>query len=369
MKDDLYNGSRLTAHGELYSKLFNNPFYLEDVKLVANLDYDWSKLKDKTVLISGASGLIGSFLVDVLMFRNINNSMNCKIFALGRNEERAHERFIDYWDKDEFKFIAHDVNEPFKNFTNTNFDYIFHLASNTHPKFYSLYPVETIITNILGLNNLLNLAVKNNTKRFLFTSSVEVYGESRGDTEFFDENYCGCINISKARSGYNESKRCGETLCLSYLQQYGLDVVIPRLPRTYGATMLNDDSKATAQFFKKALAHEDIILKSDGKQFFSFMYVADAVSGILKIFFNGATGEAYNIADEKSDIMLKDFAKLVADYANQKVIFDIPDAIEKAGYSMSTKARLNSSKLKMLGWKSYFDIQTGIKRTLDILSN
>ncbi len=346
--------------------MLNHPLYLEDVEFTAGLNLDWQKLTDSAVLISGASGLIGSFLIDVLMFRNRKYGQNCKISALGRSMKKAEERFADYMNDDTFTFISHDINSPLEGCSG-NADYILHMASNTHPADYAADPVGTITTNIIGLNNLLKFALEHGTKRFLFASSVEVYGENRGDTELFDEKYSGYIDISRARSGYPEAKRCGETLCLSYLQQYGLDTVIPRLPRIYGPTMLMTDSKAVAQFIRKGVKHEDIILKSEGTQLYSYGYVADAVSGLLKVLFDGKNGEAYNIADRKSDITLKDLAGLIAEYSGRKVVFELPEESERKGYSMAMKAVLDPSKLQALGWKAHYDIEAGIKRTIDIL--
>ena len=340
--------------------------YLEDVQLTANLNLSWDKLKDSTILISGASGLIGTFIIDVLMHKNLHEGLNCKIYALGRNSAKAHARFASYMNDEHFTFTAHDINYPLQRFDGTA-DYVLHLASNTHPADYAADPVGTILTNIIGLNNLLSFSTEHSTKRFLFTSSVEVYGENRGDTEYFSEDYCGKINIANARAGYPEAKRCGETLCQSYIKQYGLDVVIPRLSRTYGPTMQKNDSKAIAQFIHKAAAGEDIVLKSAGDQFYSYGYVADVVAGVFTVLFSGQTGEAYNIADEGSDITLRDLAKIAADYAGRSVVFESSDAQEQAGYSTVTKAVLDAGKLKALGWQARYDIKAGITRTLEIL--
>ena len=169
------------------------------------------------------------------------------------------------------------------------------------------------------------------------------------------------------RAGYPESKRCGEALCQAYKAQKGLDVVIPRLTRSYGPTLLKTDTKALSQFLHKGVAGEDIVLKSAGTQFYSYLYVMDSVSGLLTVLLNGESGEAYNISDDASDIMLKDLAAIIADYAGKKVVFEIPDAVESAGYSKATKARLDSSKLNSLGWKAKYDIKTGIVRTIEML--
>lgn len=346
--------------------LLENNLYLEDVAAVAALPLSWEKLKNSSVLISGASGMIGSFLIDVLMHKN--SELNCKIYALGRNKQKAEKRFSAYLNSDNFYFICGDINESI-DIDDDNIDYIFHAASNTHPVAYSTYPIETITTNIIGTKNLLDLAVQCNTKRFIFASSVEVYGENRDDCEYFDEDYCGYIDCNTLRAGYPESKRAGEALCQAYIKQRGLDIVIPRLSRTYGPTMLMSDTKAISQFIKKGIAAEDIVLKSDGTQFYSYSHVTDAVSGVLKCLFDGICGEAYNIADKNSDISLRDLAAIIADIAGKKVVFELPDEVESAGYSKATKAVMNSDKLKALGWKSMYNIETGIKRTIDILKD
>jgi len=133
--------------------------------------------------------------------------------------------------------------------------------------------------------------------------------------------------------------------------------------------MQMSDSKAIAQFIKKASVGEDIAIKSKGDQLFSYTYVADTVSAILYILLKGQCGEAYNVADEKSDITLKDLSELIAKTANTKVIFEMPDATESKGYSKATKATLDPGKLKGLGWKSIYDIDRGIRETLNILNN
>ena len=343
--------------------LYSNDLYTNDIDYVCGLSLPWDKLQGKSVMISGATGLVGSFLVDVLMSKNIN----CKVYALSRNEDKARARFSKWGNNNNLQYIQYDINKPFVNDTIGNIDYVLHLASNTHPMQYSTDPIGTITTNIIGLQNMLEFSVAHNATRFAFASSNEIYGENRGDTELFSEEYCGYINCNTMRAGYPESKRCGEALCQAYRAQKGLDIVIPRITRSYGPTMLMSDTKAISQFIKKGIAGEDIILKSTGTQYYSYQYVADTVSGLLTILLSGKSGEAYNIAAENSDIMMKDLASIIAEYAGRKVVFEIPDAVEAAGYSKATKARLDGSKLISIGWSPRYDIRTGLKRTLDIL--
>jgi nucleoside-diphosphate-sugar epimerase len=331
---------------------------------VAALELPWEQLRGRSILISGATGMIGSFLIDVLM----EKKLDLTVYALGRNEEKAKARFIRWWDDPHFVFVPCDINKGVTVNAET-VDYVFHAASNTHPVAYATDPIGTITTNIIGTDNLLSFAADHGTRRVLFASSVEVYGENRGDREYFTEDYCGYINCNTLRAGYPESKRAGEALCQAYIRQKGLDVVIPRLARTYGPTMLMSDTKALSQFIKNSLAGENIVLKSAGTQFFSYSYVADAVSGILYCLCKGVCGEAYNIADTASDITLRDLAAAIAAEAGTQVVFEIPDAVESAGYSKATKAVLDSTKLQTLGWKAKWNIQTGIAATMAILKN
>lgn len=348
-------------------RIYEHNKYQEDVSYVAGLDLPWSKLQDKSVMISGATGLIGSFLVDVIMYRNLHMGMNCKVYALGRNEERAKERFGYCCAEETYQFVPYDINQPLVREGLGTIDYILHLASNTHPVAYATDPIGTITTNIIGTQNMLEFAITHNAIRCAFASSNEIYGENRGDVEKFDEEYCGYINSNTMRAGYPESKRCGEALCQAYIKQKGLDIVIPRLTRSYGPTLLASDTKALSQFLHKAVAGEDIVLKSAGTQYYSYTYVADAVSGLLTVLLLGQCGEAYNIADDASDIMLKDLAAIIAQIAETNVVFEIPDEVESAGYSKATKARLESSKLQRLGWSARYDIKNGITRTVEIM--
>ena len=340
--------------------------YLDDISQVASRSFiPWDILKGKVLLVSGATGMIGSCLVDAIMHKNQNEGLGCTIYAFGRNETKARNRFDVWWGSPLFRFIQCDVNEEETIPQNIHADYILHLASNTHPVAYAMDPIGTITANIIGTKNMLELAVRCNAARFLFASSNEIYGENRGDTELFDESYCGYIDSNTLRAGYPESKRCGEALCQAYKKQKGLDVVIARLTRSFGPTLLPSDTKALSQFLRNGLNKENIVLKSAGNQYYSYTYAADAVTGLLTILLKGENGDAYNVADQSCDIRLKDLANL----AGTMVVFDLPTETEAQGFSKATKARLDGTKLKALGWEPSFPLEEGLRRTLSLMRN
>lgn len=331
------------------------------------MNLNLSELRGKTLLITGGTGMIGKWMID-LLFKQVD----CKVLLLGRSEEKAKSRFaVEYWESGRLQFVRWNPSLPSSLLQSNNrtieqspVDYIIHLASNTHPVAYATDPVSTIVMNVNAAKELLDLAVAKKSKRFVYASSVEIYGQNRGDCERFKEDYCGYINCNTLRAGYPESKRCGEALCQAYIKQYGLDVVIPRIARVYGPTLLNDDSKALSQFIHNALEGKDIVLKSEGRQHFSYLHVADAVSGILTVMLKGKCGEAYNIADEQSDITLRDLAALIAEQCGRKVVFDIPNGIESVGYSPAMLARMENEKLLALGWTAEYEIEDGVKQVL-----
>lgn len=344
----------------------NNKIYHKDIDEIVNLSLPWEKLRNKTILISGATGMIGTVIIDVIMTRNYRFNDNINTIAVARNNDFARERFCDYFENSNFLFVSHDINLPF-DLELGNIDYIIHAASNTHPIQYSTDPIGTIITNVIGTENLWKLAVNTKSKRFMFLSSVEIYGENRGDIERFSEEDLGYIDCNTVRAGYPEGKRVAEALCRAFSDKYGIETVTARLSRIYGPTMLKSDSKAIAQFIKNVVNGENIVLKSTGNQKYSFSYVFDAVSAIFTILLCGENGRAYNVADMRSDITLRELAEIIADFSGREVEFDLPTEIEKKGYSKVTKALLDSSELKKLGWKCSNSIEDGIKKTIKIL--
>ena len=348
-------------------KLYNNEIYQHDIESVANFE-ELNKLTGSKFLITGATGMIASVIIDILMYYNntiIESSKGIHIIAVSRNEAKARERFAAYWDSVFFTYLSQDISQSLPELGDV--DYILHAASNTHPRVYATDPIGTITANVTGTYELLSYAAEHHCRRFLCFSSVEIYGENRKDVDKFDESYLGYIDCNTVRAGYPESKRLSESLCNAFAAQKGQDFVIGRFSRVYGPTMGQEDSKAIAQFIRRAAAGEDIVLKSEGNQLYSYTYVVDAAVAALYLLLYGKSGEAYNVADEKSEITLKELAQILADAAGSKVIFELPDAVERAGYSTATKALLDTGKITALGWRASTPIKEGLEKTVRIL--
>ena len=240
---------------------FGNALYEEDIRKAAGAGIPWERLKGRSVLIAGAAGMLGKAMTDVLMYKNENDGLDCRIYASGRNRHRAEQRFgREYFENPHFTFLEWDMADKAPDGL-PQMDFLLGMASNTHPLAYAARPIETIITNIYGTKNLLDLCVRQQGGRLVFLSSVEIYGENRGDTQLFDEGYMGFLDCNTLRAGYPESKRCGESLCQAYFREKGTDFITVRLPRLFGPTLLEEDSKAVSQFIHRALRQEDIVLK------------------------------------------------------------------------------------------------------------
>ncbi|MDR2193390.1 MAG: NAD-dependent epimerase/dehydratase family protein [Treponema sp.] len=347
---------------------FNNTLYKEDIAAIASYPIDWERLKNTHILITGATGLIGTMMVDALLYRNAAYGDAITVYAMSRNREKARERFGEYSNNPRFVFIQQDIQFSIHQIEK-ELDFIIHGASNTHPIAYATDPIHTILLSVVGTKHILDVAVSRNVTRTVFLSTVEIYGENRGDVEQFDETYCGYIDCNTVRAGYPEGKRAAEALCQAYMSEKKCSIVIARCSRVYGPTMASDDSKAVAQFLRNAVKNENIVLKSKGTQRYSYCYAADVCGAILFLLLNGKNGQAYNIADSHTCVSLYEIAEILSTYTKKEILYDIPDSVEVRGYSKATKAILDCSKMSGLGWKAAVPIEEGLIRTLEIMKS
>lgn len=343
---------------------YNSESYKKDIEIAVKATVGLEKLFGSSVLIAGGSGLIGSFMADMLLYANKYMNADITVYAMDLSGERLAARYAGA-DLEKLRFVEHNVNElPDFDFS---VDYIIHAASPAFPAAFNSDPVGTVMSNILGTKYLLDYGRDHGAKRMLYISSGEVYGQGDLSLESFEESYAGYVDPTSARSCYPNGKRTAETLCVSYTKQFGLDTVIVRPSHTYGPTVTKADNRANAQFVNKGLAGEDIVLNSAGNQLRSYTYLADSASAILSVLTSGESCNAYNIANSQSRTTIAGYAKEVAAQTGTKVVFADPDEVAKAEMTPIAKQVLNSAKLESLGWKGQFSVEEGIRHTLAIM--
>lgn len=337
--------------------------YFRDLRLTLQ-KFSFNELRGQRILITGATGLIGSAIVDNLIFLNEQLGMDIQIYLAVRSIENAKLRFEPYSDKPYFKIINYLAGESLD--FNIAADYIIHAASNSHPSIIGKEPVETIISNFYTFYLLLNYSKEYKVKRILYISSGEIYGKKGNESPYKEEDY-GYIDILNPRACYPVSKRAGETLGVSFYKEYGIDTVIVRPSHVYGPTQTVNDSRASAQFLWSSAKGENIVMKSAGLQQRSYCHCLDCATAILTVLLKGERGQAYNISNTASVLTVKKFAEICADVANSKVIFDYPTELETASYNMMYNSVLASDKLEKLGWSGMWKIKDGIKESVLVL--
>lgn len=331
--------------------------YLDDLRQVFENDLPWNALSDMNILVTGATGLIGGCMVDTLM-QNPNKDYH--IYASGRDESRARRRFGPYFDDPKFHFLIYDVLNPLE--SNVNYDFIIHAASYADPSSFVKQPVEIIRSNIDGIFHLMEYGLTHKMKRLLYVSSGEIYGEGNGS--LLSEDYSGYVDCLKSRSCYPSSKRAAETLCVSYIEEYGVDAVIARPCHVYGPNFSNKDNRVYAQFIRNILNDSDIVMKSTGEQFRSWCYVVDCVSALLYILLKGERGQAYNIADKTSSLTIKELAEMIAMIGEKNVKMVVPPNLESKGYNLVSNSIFSTEKLESLGWSICGSIEEKLRKTI-----
>lgn len=338
-----------------------NEILKDDLKYIKEYDLPYELLKGKTVLVTGATGLIGVSLVRSLLYMG-----DIKVIAFVRNENKAKSI---YEQNSNLEIVIGDIINPIDIIETV--DYIFHCASVTTSKIMVEQPVETLMTSIEGTKHILNLAKEKRCKSVVYVSSMEVYGAFDNLDHEVTEDDLGYIDPLKVRSNYPEAKRLCENMCIAYLQEYGIPVKIARLAQTFGAGILRNENRVFAQFARSVINNENIILHTKGLSEGNYCYTRDCMTGLLTILLKGKDGEAYNVSNPNSHTTIVDMAKMVAHKiakGNIEVLFDIPET-NTFGYAADTKMKLNSNKLQQLGWKPEIGLEEAYKRMIEDMIN
>lgn len=340
----------------------------DDLNVIcSNNVIDWKKFDNCTVLITGANGMLPSYMVFTLLYLNIKFNLNIKVIALVRNIEKAKIKFKPFIDNLHLNIYVHDVNLPIS--INEHIDYIVHAASQASPKYYGVDPVGTINANIQGTINVLELAKKNDCKSVLYFSSGEVYGILSEGKKNIETEY-GLIDPLSVRSCYGQSKRMGENLCICWNYQYNTHAKIVRPFHSFGPGLLLDDGRVFADFISNIIRNENIILKSDGTAIRAFCYITDATLQFFKVLLDGKDGEAYNVGNDNNSVSIKELAQTLVKLYPEKKICVIQNIDENDLRTSKMKSPLsisipNIDKIRELGVFPSVSISQGFKRTID----
>lgn len=327
---------------------------------------DYNLLQDAKILITGAGGLVCSNLVDYLLCINDSFGLKMRIYGAVRNVEKMEKRFAWLLHRKDLRIIEYDALKHIE--WDTEVDYIIHGASPAFPKMYVQQPAETMKVNLIGTINILEYAKNHHVKAVLFLSSSEIYGKNSLSKPYSEADY-GYVDLLQPRSCYPSAKRACETLCITYLEEYGVCSIIVRPGHVFGPTATRLDNRISSSFFYDTLEGKNIVLKSPGTQLRSYCYAPDCSSAIITVLTKGKAGEAYNIANPLSNISIREFSEILARVAGRKIIFENPETTEKRGFNAMDNACLDPGKLQQLGWAPQFDAETGIKHTYCIMKN
>ena len=340
----------------------NSEVIIEDLQRMSEARLPWRELDGKTVLVTGATGMLASYVTWLLLYLHEHAGINVSVLALCRNRQKAEHYFGSYVGKPFFHLLIQDVCDPIT--FEGKVDYVFHLAGNASPYFINSDPVGIMKCNLLGTMNMLEYARDCQTKKVIFASTREVYGKNE-EAELLDEQAYGTLDPMDDRSCYPESKRAAETLLKSYYLQYGVNFNTVRVAHSYGPTMkLENDGRVMADLMGDVVAGRDIVLKSSGEAIRAFLYITDAVVGMFTVLFHGGTAKAYNLANETEPISIRDMAQLLASSRKDKIIQVVVSESVHKGYCAYRRTALDTSAIEQLGWKPMVPLKEGVNRLI-----
>ena len=342
--------------------LWESKTYLNDLE-VGLEKLDLSSLRGKRLLITGATGLIGSAVVDLLLMANRRWDMGMTVYAASRSAAKVLGRFPG---GEAFGLcpVVYDATRP------VEFDFpvdcIVHGASNASPDIYLKEPVDTMLSNIVGVQHLLDYGVKVGIEKFVYISSSEVYGKQDHGQPMREDCY-GLVDILNLRSVYPVGKQAAETMCVAYVNRFGLDVSIVRPGHIYGPTAQRSDNRVSSAFVRQAAVGENLVMKSAGTQLRSYCHCIDCATAILTVLQKGERAQAYNISNPDSVITIRQMSEIIAAAAGVQLLMDLPTEQEKAAFNPMDNSSLDSRKLEGLGWSGAFPAELGFDHSIKVL--
>lgn len=346
----------------------DNGVFREDLEACAAASFiPWEEFKDKTVLITGSTGLIGFTMVCSLLYANIKHNLNMKIVALVRNMNKAQKMFTKQLEEKLPLVLLEGTVEDLPEITET-IDYIIHGANPTSSSYFLEKPVETIQTGVFGTDNLLKLARAHNVKGFVFLSSLEVYGTPTAE-KILEETMESYINLMLARSSYPESKRLSEMLCTAYYYEYGVPARSVRLAQTFGPGVLMDDMRVFAEFSRCVVEGRDIVLKTEGKTRRQYVYTMDAITAILTVLLKGESAQSYNVANQETFCSIREMAEMVANkIAKGTISVRIELKPEETNKYLATNyLNMSTDKIESLGWEPKYNLVDMYSRMIKVM--
>lgn len=337
----------------------------KDAQKIANAVKKEAKtLSGKTLLITGGSGFLGKYFLYTIWYLNKKIlSKPCKVVSVDNYIVGIKEnKHVLAKDKN-FLFIEHDVKNPIA--VHGPVDFVIHAAGIASPIYYRKYPLETIAVSTEGTKNMLEVARKKRVESFLFFSSSEIYGDPDPNFVPTPETYPGNVSCIGPRSCYDESKRLGETLCMTYYEVYKVPVKIVRPFNVYGPGMRPDDYRVIPRFLTNALKKEFLPVHAGGNQTRTFCYITDALSGFFKVLLSRKNGEVYNVGNANDEVNMMTLAQKVSELFKNRIEIKSVDYPQTYPLDDPRRRCPDLTKIrKNLGYRSTVNLKTGLKRTL-----